>query len=352
MFAMIVSVRQLMEPVEPGDVQIPDDAIIVSADMPIEAVLSDHRLEQAMTDGLWVEDSLQIIGRVTAVGLAKNAVRMACRTMDERDQAHRVLARVQSERSLQVANMGHELRTPLNAIVGYSDLIRSKVLGEIQPAVYADYVDAIHVSSLHLVSLLDSLLDLIKIQASEMTLSQKPVNMVEVIDSAVQILSALAQRRQVMITRRLPKELPPVMGDERMLRQVLLNLLSNAIKFTKQDTEVLVTAWVTARGELRVEVVDHGPGIPEEKLQVVMQPFKQLADCAPEGLRGTGLGLPLAKALVELHEGLFTLASRVGKGTRAIVTLPAARVIAARPEAVPDKRSFKPPKDECLLEGA
>ncbi|MCH8685947.1 sensor histidine kinase [Pedomonas mirosovicensis] len=322
---------------------------MVDAGLAVESLLDDPALEAALAQGLWVREGEAIVGRLSAAHLARGAVALSGRLADERDQARRALSQVQSERSLLVANLGHELRTPLNAIVGYSELIRSKALGSINPPIYGDYIDAIHLSSLHLVSLLDALLDLIKIQASEKQLNEDPVDLKQVVTFSMQVLASLARQRDVSLDCRIREGLPPVLGDERMLRQIILNLLSNAIKFTKAGTRVTVSVWVTRRGEMRLEVRDNGPGIPPEKLHVVMQPFKQIAETTGQGPRGTGLGLPMVKALAELHDGQFRLISRMEEGTRAIVLLPVSRVLKTRPEGSQGEFCFTRSAGERLV---
>lgn len=332
---MVATVRQLMEPLGPGQRTLPEAAVTVDADMAAHVLLENPELEAALAQGLWVYDASGIVGRLSAAGVMRGALALSGRLEGERDQARSALGEIEAERALLVANLGHELRTPLNAIVGYSELMRSKALGAVSPSIYGDYIDAIHVSSLHLVSLLDALLDLIKIQASEKQLNETRVSLKAVVDFSLKVVASLASQRNVTLVCKVRDDAPLVLADERMLRQILLNLLSNAIKFTEPGTSVTVSAWRTRRGEMRLEVRDHGPGIPAEKLPVVMLPFKQICDSSEPGRHGTGLGLPMVKALADLHDGQFRLVSRMKEGTRAIVVLPAARVLTPRYEESP-----------------
>ena len=305
------------------------------ADTPLDQLLNRPDFDHLLETGLWVTEEGTAIGQLTAATLVQALARQARTAAGERDTARRVLARMQQERAMLSANLSHELRTPLNAIVGYSDLIRSAVLGRIEPPLYGDYVDAIHDSGLHLVSLLDAILDLSKIQANEMQLQEGPVSVVMAMHVVTRILRAIARNRDVRLECRVPSDLPLLNADERIVRQLLLNLVGNAIKFTRPGTEVTLSARITSRGAMRIEVRDRGPGIAPEQIAVVLQPFKQLTDgpagSAGGGLRGTGLGLPLVKALTELHDGQFRLISRPGRGTRAVITMPSARVLGAKP---------------------
>lgn len=330
-------IKPLDEGAEPGHY---DTFIRVPAHTEFDELLNRQDLDQLMHHGIVVEEDGLILGVLEPVHLNGLIVERLRQVEEERNALRRSLAKGQNYRSTMFANLSHELRTPLNAIVGYSDLIRSQVLGEVRPAIYREYVDAIYDSGNHLVSLLDSILDLAKIRANEMMLQETPVRVGAVARSVARMLQALADRRQLELHVRIAPDLPSVNADERILRQILLNLVSNAIKYTNQGTDVTISAWSTRRGGLRIEVRDRGPGIPPEQIDYIMQPFKQLEEGDDSGIRGTGLGLPLVKAFAELHDAEFRLISTPKRGTRAVVTFPPSRVLCQRPSGFQDEFKF------------
>jgi two-component system cell cycle sensor histidine kinase PleC len=223
-----------------------------------------------------------------------------------------------------LANMSHELRTPLNAINGFSEIMLSGMYGPLGDPRYQQYARDILTSGEHLLALIGDILDMSKIEAGKMNLSFEPVTLADIVDDAVRLLSARAQSGGLEIEVRLAP-LPDIEADHRALKQVLLNLLSNAIKFTPAGGRI------TVRGELisgpatdsvRLQVVDTGIGISPEDLVRLTRPFEQVENQYAKTRQGTGLGLALSKALVEMHSGHFRLSSLPGEGATATVTLP------------------------------
>jgi signal transduction histidine kinase len=237
-------------------------------------------------------------------------------------------ARVAAEQASQaksrfLAGMSHELRTPLNAIIGFSDLMRTGVYGEIAPARYAEYVGVIHGSAHHLLSLINDLLDISKIEAGKMDLEIKPLETRSLCTAVTGLMGQMAEQKGVKLDVLASEEAPVVHGDERAVRQILLNLVSNAVKFTPTGGLVTVGFRKAASGGVDLVVSDTGPGLTEAEIEVALQPYGQVQAGPVASAEGTGLGLPLVKSLAELHGGDLRLVSRKGEGTTAVVHLPA-----------------------------
>tara|TARA_R110000868_G_scaffold36962_7_gene130759 strand:+ start:24675 stop:28538 length:3864 start_codon:yes stop_codon:yes gene_type:complete len=230
-----------------------------------------------------------------------------------------------------LANMSHELRTPLNAIIGFSEIMRNEMFGEIRNEHYTAYAKDIHDSGMHLLYVINDILDLSKIEAGKLTLSLTTVNLAEAVDASVRIVRQSAEDAGVSVETRLSDDLPVMRVDLRMLKQMLMNLLSNAIKFTPGDGRVRITATRAGSEHVKIAVVDTGIGISRDDLPRVLEPFVQAENSFAPGENGTGLGLPLTKSLAELHGGTFQLWSRVGFGTRAVIRLPVAAKTAHKP---------------------
>jgi signal transduction histidine kinase len=224
-----------------------------------------------------------------------------------------------------LATMSHELRTPLNAIIGFSEIIRDRVLGEDDLTRYADYAGDIHSSGKHLLALINDILDLAKVEAGRYEIRLAPVRIEEIIASSLRFFEPRARLGDLRLVADLAPDLPVLLADERTLRQVLLNLVSNAVKFTPPGGTVRVAARPAA-GRVTVEIADTGIGIPEDKLAAALTPFEQVDNSLQRRYEGTGLGLPLAKSLVELHGGHLSITSHVGAGTVVTFDLPTDRV--------------------------
>jgi signal transduction histidine kinase len=217
-----------------------------------------------------------------------------------------------------LAKVSHEVRTPLNSILGFTELMLEERLGAIGNPRYRGYVEDIHQSGLYALSLLNDLLDISKIDAGKIDLDFTAVDLPELVEACVNSLQPLAKRERILLRTSLAPNLPAVIADRRRLKQILLNLLSNAIKFTNAGGQVIVSARVIDGGDLRLRVHDTGVGMTEDELAAAMQPFHQL-DTAPRKQAGTGLGLPVTKALVEANRARLVIASERGAGTSADV---------------------------------
>lgn len=243
------------------------------------------------------------------------------------------LARRQAEeasrtKSSFLATMSHELRTPLNAILGFTDIMRQGLFGPVGNTRYADYVDGIQKSGHHLLSLINDVLDMSRVEAGKLDLSESEIDLVQAIDQALALVGVTADGKGVALERNLSAMLPRLYADERLLRQMLLNLLSNAIKFTPEGGSIEIAAAILGEGNLAIRVRDTGAGMSDNQLRLAFEPFSQGGDSlrAREG-GGSGLGLPITRRLIELHGGQIHLASRKSAGTTATLVFPAERVL-------------------------
>ena len=233
-----------------------------------------------------------------------------------------------------LANMSHELRTPLNAILGFSDIIAGQAIGRGDIDRYSEYARDIHNSGTHLLSLINDLLDVAKIEAGRMEIDPRPIDARSVIEGAERLVAARAAERKQQVQLDVPRGLPLLMADERALKQMLLNLLSNAVKFTPVGGHIRVSCRAPQDGRVEICVADNGPGIAPEKLAHVFEPFSQIDNRYDREAGGTGLGLALVRGLAQLHGGRVWIESDEGRGTRAFIRLPAAAAEGAGRAAV------------------
>ena len=246
---------------------------------------------------------------------------------EELDIARKEAEAANKAKSQLLANVSHELRTPLNAILGFSEILAGELLGPLDER-YRDYAKDIHDSGLHLLSIIDDLLDLSKIEAGRLNLSEDIVDLVELFDTVSRFVRERASSAGLTLSIDLPANMPPVKGDRRALRQVLLNLLSNSVKFTPAGGHIALEAMREPFGGIGFRVRDNGIGIAAGDIPRALEPFGLIDNSLSRKYTGTGLGLPITRALVELHSGRFELTSEPGVGTTATVILPAERVAA------------------------
>jgi signal transduction histidine kinase len=218
-----------------------------------------------------------------------------------------------------LANMSHELRTPLNAVIGFSEVLLERMFGEVNEK-QAEYLDDIHTSAEHLLSLINDILDLSKIEAGRMELDVAQFDLPTAIDNALTLVRERAGRRGIALERAVDDRLGAIRGDERKIKQVLLNLLSNALKFTPEGGRVEVRAGI-ANGTAEISVTDTGIGIAPEDHDAVFEEFRQVGS-SDKKAEGTGLGLALSKKFIELHGGRIWLKSQIGAGSTFTFTLP------------------------------
>lgn len=224
-----------------------------------------------------------------------------------------------------LANMSHELRTPLNAVIGFSEAIEQQIMGEV-PDIYRSYAGDIRTSGHHLLSLINDLLDLSKIEAGKFDLEEEQVNLGNIISVCRRLIEPTAEAKNITITKD-AAYLPPVWVDERAMRQVFLNVLSNAIKFTDPGGEVAIKSSLSDVGEIIVSISDTGIGMAPEDIPRALQPFEQVSSAHTRGHAGTGLGLPMVASLLHLHGGDVRVESELGKGTTVHLQLPSTRAM-------------------------
>ncbi len=250
------------------------------------------------------------------------------RTEEELINAKQQAERASTAKSEFLAKISHEIRTPLNAIIGFSEVMMDERFGPVGNERYRQYLKDIHTSGGHLISLLNDLLDLSKIEAGKLELTFVSVNLNDLVQQCVAIMQQQANRERVIIRTSLPPNLPQIVADARSVRQIALNLLSNSIKFTGAGGQVIVSTALTDDHEVVLRVRDTGAGMSEKELQTALEPFRQLATSARWGSSGTGLGLPITKALTEANHARFRITSQVADGTLVEVAFPATRVLA------------------------
>ncbi|MCM5553250.1 ATP-binding protein [Pleomorphomonas sp. NRK KF1] len=309
-----------------------------------------HRSALDYLDGLGrnalssvLNDGREVIGRVAGGGLVplfmtvgRVSTTKFCavlrditqwkRAEEELTSAKKAAENASSQKSDFLAKMSHEIRTPLNAIIGFSEVMMEERFGPVGNDRYKEYLRDIHVSGTHIMSLVNDLLDLSKIEAGKLELTFEAVGLNDVVRECAALMQPQANRERIIIRTSLSSSLPPVVADNRSLRQIILNLLSNAVKFNSAGGQVIISTLYEESGEVVLRVRDTGQGMSEGDIVKAMEPFRQLSTSRTGG--GTGLGLPLTKALVEANRASFQIDSTPGQGTMIQITFPSTRVLA------------------------
>ena len=224
-----------------------------------------------------------------------------------------------------LAAMSHELKTPLNAVLGFSEIIRDEVLGPVGHEMYRDYAGDIHKSGTRLLTVINDVLDVSRLEGGLLTLDARPENILDVAEAAIKLARAVTHDgRRVEID--VPADMPSLQVDPRRLAQAIGNLIANALKFTPESGHVRFCARIAADGGALLTVEDTGIGMEPETMAAALEPFRQLDGSLARRFEGAGLGLSISKALAELHGGALSLESAVGEGTTVTITLPASRV--------------------------
>ena len=258
-----------------------------------------------------------LICEIRAVGRAQASMRNA---LDQAEAASRA-------KSEFLATMSHELRTPLNAIIGFAEILKLETFGPIGIPRYREYVEDIHTSGNHLLTIIGDILDLAKIEAGKIELQEEDVDLAEAIDLATRIVQPNGVEAGLSFEKGVVANLPCLRGDPRLIRQMTLNLMSNAVKFTPAGGIVTVEAARAGNGGVLVRVTDTGIGMPKDQIETALSPFGQIATNSQHSRAGTGLGLALVKAFAELHGAKFLLDAEPGAGTVAEILFPASRVV-------------------------
>lgn len=226
-----------------------------------------------------------------------------------------------------LATMSHELRTPLNAILGFSEIISREMFGRHEVSAYKAYANDIHNSGSYLLSLVNDILDLTRIEAGRRDMHDEPLTVIDSLEDVKNFVAFKLKEKSQILTFDIPDMLPKVMADRRAVRQIWINLLSNAAKFSAVGGEITVRASYRETGEIAVSVIDNGTGMPEEEIETAMQAFTRGSLAVKKAVDGAGLGLPIVKGLITLHGGHFELRSKPGQGTEATVVFPLSRVL-------------------------
>ncbi|UXN61111.1 PAS domain S-box protein [Phyllobacterium zundukense] len=250
------------------------------------------------------------------------------RAEEELTSARREAERTSAQKSEFLARISHEIRTPLNAIIGFSELMADEKFGPIGSERYRDYLNDISRSGNHVLSLVNDLLDISKIEAGAVEMDFEAVSLNEALTEAVAIMQPQANRERVIIRSSLTSRLPDIVADHRSITQIALNLLSNAIRFTGPGGQVIVSTSYEASGDVLLRVRDTGIGMTRQEVEQALRPYKQITTPKHSRSDGTGLGLPLTKAMAEANRANFTIDSNPGRGTMVEITFPSTRVLA------------------------
>jgi signal transduction histidine kinase len=293
---------------------------------------STGSFEERMADGRWLRISEQrtpdggvvsVLTDITELKRREEALR------DAKDNADRA----NHAKTAFLATMSHELRTPLNAVIGFSDMMAQEVFGPIGDPHYAEYAQDIRNSGQHLLAIINDILDMAKIESGKLEMAEAWFALSDLITETLRLLRARARAAGIELMVEMGAELSVLQGDRQLIRQVLLNLYSNALKFTLPGGRVHTEIDRRSDGSVVVRITDTGIGIAPADLARVLQPFVQVENYLQRRHEGTGLGLPLVKAMIELHGGTFKLDSVLGAGTTATVTFPACRISPLSPSS-------------------
>lgn len=226
-----------------------------------------------------------------------------------------------------LAHMSHELRSPLNAMVGFAEIMNQKVFGPVRPERYAQYIEDIHNAGTHMLAVINDMLDLSKAEAGKLEVRDAELDLAEVARICVRLVRERAARAGLSVEVRMPDGLPPLRGDEHLIKQMALNLLTNAVNYTPEGGEVAIDAWMRADGGLSMRVTDTGVGIPADEIPKILEAYGQAGTARERRVEGTGLGLPLVKAMIELHGGALEVESEPGEGSAFTLRFPPERTL-------------------------
>ncbi len=305
------------------------DPLIVDGEAGIDDLgkrILDER-PSALTTGFIIVREGHYHGIGSALLLLQAQMRRMQAHAEALEQAKLAAEAANRSKSMFLANMSHELRTPLNAIIGFTDFIRSETRGPIRPVEYAEYVEDVNASGKHLLNVINAILDMSKIEADRLQLSEEEVDPVDLCRSVARMLRETARNRGIEIRLAVPDDLPDMLADPQFMRQILLNLLTNALKFSQSGQTVVLSVGQDECGGFVFTVSDEGIGIAEKDIARVLEPFGQAENSLTRTREGTGLGLPLCRALAEAHGGRLELESKLGKGTTVRIHLPASRTL-------------------------
>ncbi len=283
-------------------------------------ILADN--VDALVRGFVVTREGRYLGVCTAHSLLRLTVLRSELRNREIEAARQEAVAASRSKSQFLANMSHELRTPLNAIIGFAEIIRGELYGPVGVARYVDYAGDIHASGQHLLSIINDILDMAKIEAGRMELREGWLRPADAVASAIRIVAEQARLGSIRLMVEMDPATPRLLADERALRQMLLNLLSNAIKFTPAGGRVSVGVHLHRSGAIQFTVADTGIGMSADEVELALHPFGQVDSELSRRHDGTGLGLTLVKSLIELHGGTLDIESIRGRGTVVMLSFP------------------------------
>jgi len=284
----------------------------IAGDQDARVPLSNSMLPRELADLINTINSL-----ADAVGQGNLRLRTALVTAEHANKS----------KSIFLAHMSHELRTPLNAVIGFSSILANEMFGVHANVKYAEYSNDVLRSSEHLLEVINDILDISRIEAGEMDLEEENTDIAEQAGLCFRMVEERAKRKGVELVSRIENGLPPLRSDKRHIKQILLNLMANAVKFTMNGGIVTLVAGTQKDGGLSIQIIDTGVGIAPENIAKVLEPFGQIRDSQDLTHEGTGLGLTISRRLMELHDGMLSIESEVGKGTSVTLKFPPARTI-------------------------
>jgi two-component system cell cycle sensor histidine kinase PleC len=311
-----------------------DSPLVVDVATPLETLnrLIVDEKPTALLEGFIVTRDDSYVGIGTALSLLQYTNNLIHARARELEDARRLAEQANIAKSRFLATMSHEFRTPMNAVMGFSELIANESYGPISDARYVEYANLIRESGEHLLTIIDDVLDMSRIEAGKLSLNESPFDPLSLVRRCIALLEPQARESEIGLSCHCPAIVPDLFGDEHKMQQVLFNLISNAIKFTPPGGDVRVRMTHT-ESEFIFAVVDTGIGVAADDIPRILEPFVQVEadDCRKYG--GTGLGLPLTKSLVELHDGILEFTSTKAVGTTVTVRLPAARIVVGGKDA-------------------
>jgi PAS domain S-box-containing protein len=317
------------------DVVPPEQAALFQeVDRKVLATGVSHESEEKLTGADGIEFWLFTRKSTVTVRSGERYVVGVISDITERKRMEKdlIAAKLQAEdanraKSMFLANMSHELRTPLNAVIGFAEIINNELLGAINEPRYRDYAGDIHSSGKRLLQLINDILDMTKVEAGTYQLREDVCDLTKLVGDAIALVQNPAIQNEVTVRVDMSDDIPFLFADERSVRQVLVNVLSNAIKFTPKGGDVAVSARLEPDGAIALAVVDTGIGMAQDDIPQALSPFRQLEGSHGRKYGGTGLGLSLIKAMLDLHEGALHVDSKLGAGTTVTAKFPPRRTI-------------------------
>lgn len=288
---------------------------------------------QALLTGFAICRGEEYLGAGTVLSLLQAQNHRAQKKSQKMLKAKNIAEEANRSKSIFLANMNHELRTPLNAIIGFTEIMQKGIYGPIVQDQYIEYIDIVNNSGNHLLNTINAILEMSKIEAGMLELKEDDADILEIIECAKRMVQPMADKKEIDVTCQGRPDIPLIMGDQGILRQVMLNLLSNAIKFSKPKTKVKIAAYLSEAGMVVIEVIDQGIGIAQQDMEKILLPFYQVDGSHSRAEEGTGLGLSIVKDYLDLHEAEFEIKSQLGVGTEISILFPQHRLKMAEAES-------------------